>query len=241
LFYLLDVGHADRAGPASRRLMAENREADVPLLLEACDRLIGARQVDDALALWDGLARSRRLPFAVRRNDAESLLTNGGFGVSPTGHGLDWHLPAIEGISAAREENPSGLRLTFSGMQDEQAEPLFQFVPVRENTAYELTFAYRTAGIPPRSGISWQIEDLAGGLLLADAQDYSSEEDVQRRLMFITPRGCRMIRLSLVYRRRPGTTRIAGYFVLRDVALRLSRQSSVVPPPWPSVAPMGGV
>ena len=63
LFYLLDSGHAGLAGAASRRLLAENRETDVPLLLDACDRLIEARRTDDAAAIWDGLSQRGRLPF----------------------------------------------------------------------------------------------------------------------------------------------------------------------------------
>src|ERR1035441_6571618 len=62
LFYLLDSGHAELAGGAARRLLAENRETDVPLLLDACDRLIDARRMDDAVAIWDGLSQVGRLP-----------------------------------------------------------------------------------------------------------------------------------------------------------------------------------
>ena len=63
LFYLLDIGRADLVGPSSRCLLKGNRQANVPLLLEACDRLIEARRVDDAVAIWEGLAQSKQLPF----------------------------------------------------------------------------------------------------------------------------------------------------------------------------------
>jgi len=227
LFYLLDMGRADLVGRASRRLLEGNREADVPLLLDACDRLIEARRVDDAMAVWEGLTRSRRLPFAAPREGVQAILTNGDFAVSPTGHGFDWRLPALEGVSAAREEDPVGLRLTFSGMQAERAEPLVQFVPVRENTSYEMKFAYYTAGIEGRSGLSWQVADIGGKVILEDGDDFSSNRQAERHLAFVTPPGCRMVRLSLVYQRRPGTIRIAGYLVLRDVEMRPSPK---VPP-----------
>jgi hypothetical protein len=215
LFYLLDVGRADLVGPASRRLLEAKREGDVPLLLNACDRLIEARRVDDAVTIWEALERSGRLPFR-----AGAVLTNGDFGVSPTGHGFDWRLPALEGISAAREEGPTGLRLTFSGEQAERVEPLVEFVPVREKTTYELRFTYRTSGIAGRSGLAWEAGD--GSTVLKDGDDLASDAESEGRLTFATPAGCRMVRLSMVCQRRPGTTRIAGYVVLRNVELRAS-------------------
>jgi len=223
LFYLLDSGRPDLAGAASRRLVAANRAADVPLLLDACDRLIDAKRTDDAQAIWDGLSRAGRLPFPARAG-TESILTNGDFAISPTGHGFDWRLPDLEGISAAREEDLAGLRLTFSGMQAELAEPLVEFVPVEEGAVYELRYAYRTGDLAAESGLAWRVADLSGGMI-AEGEELSSDDPVNGRMRFTVPKGCRMVRLSLEYRRRTGTTRIAGYVVLRDVAIQL-RQSA---------------
>jgi hypothetical protein len=217
LFYLLDSGHAELAGGAARRLLAENRETDVPLLLDACDRLIDARRMDDPAAIWDGLSQAGRLPFRARAG-AESILINGDFGVSPTGHGFDWRLPETEGISAAREEDPAGLRLTFSGMQPESADPLVEYVRVEENRSYQLKYGYRSSGIEANSGLAWRVVSLEGAAI-ASGEELSSDDPADRRMTFVIPPACRMVRLSLTYRRRPGTTRIAGYVVLRGVEL----------------------
>jgi hypothetical protein len=224
LFYLLVAGRADLAGPSSRRLLMESRSADVPLLLDACDRLIDAHSVDDAVAIWNGLIHARRLPYGDFPEGVRPTLTNGDFAASPSGRGFDWRLPSLEGISAAREETAPGLRLTFSGAQAEAAEPLVQLVPVRERTAYELKFVYRTSGIGARTGLSWSIGEMGTGRSLKDGEDLASEEQVSQRMDFATPAGCRMVRLSLAYRRRPGTTRIAGYIVLRDVEVKPATQ-----------------
>jgi len=234
LFYLLDTGRADLAGPSSRLLVAENREVDVPVLLESCDRSIEAGRIDDAVAIWQGLCQSRRLPFRAPQGEGRPILTNGDFAVSPSGHGFDWRLPALEGIAATREDDPGGLRLTFSGAEAEKAESLIQFIPVLENTGYEFGFAYYTAGIESRSGLSWQIVDARGGANLQGGEDIASNQQIDRRLAFVTPPGCRMVRLSLVYQRRPGTTRIGGFIVLRN--LRLNRSPDI-----PAAAGPGGL
>lgn len=210
LVYLLDIGRAALAGPASRSLLAGRRVEDAPLLLDACGRLIEARRIDDAVAVWKGLGGWRE--------PGGSLVTNGDFAKSPGGLGFDWRLTATEGVSAAREENPSALRLTFSGSETEMVEPLAQWIAVEPDTEYELHFASRTSGIADDSGLAWRV---------AGADDSEPKVEValaaEGRMQFRTAPGCRLVRLSLVYRRRSGTTRIAGYVVLWGVELRRSR------------------
>jgi hypothetical protein len=227
--YLLDAGHPGLAVPTGRQLVAGGRKADVPLLLEACDRLLAAGRTGDARSLWDGLIAARGIPPAGPRSERGTELYNGHFAASPMGHGFDWRLPAIEGIRAAREENPVGLRLTFSGGQPENAEPLFQLAPVEERAAYELEFGYRTSGIASGSGLCWRIDDASGdasrGAILAAGESLAADEPAEGRLPFVAPAGCRLVRVSLAYRRGPGTTRISGFIVLRDVELRPAPQS----------------
>lgn len=224
LFYLLDAGRSDLAGPSVRRLRESHRDADAPLLLAACDRLLAAGRSGDARAIWDGLSAARRTPGGSVRGGSGGSIYNGDFAAPPTGHGFDWRLPRIEGISAAREEAPAGLRLTFSGGQPDSAEPLAQLAPVEENTAYELKFDYRTSEIAAGAGPNWRIGDAGRGLGIAAGESLGSEDPTEGRIAFVTPPGCRLLRVALASERRPGATRIAGYIVLRNVELRPAAQ-----------------
>jgi hypothetical protein len=151
-----------------------------------------------------------------------SLLVNGAFAVAPTSQGFDWRLPEVDGVSAASEESPGGLRLTFSGRQPERCETLVQYVPVQENRQYKLTFRYRTSGIAAATGLAWRIADRNSGNGLGEGRDLSAEEEVQAQVSFDTPPGCRLARVSLLYQRSLGTTRIAGFIILRSLALELA-------------------
>jgi hypothetical protein len=204
--------------------MQSNRKADVPLLLDACDRLLAAKRTGDALAIWDGLVAAHRIPDGSARGGRGRLLYNGDFAASPTGHGFDWRLPAIEGISAGREENPVGLRLAFSGAQPEDAEPLVQLAPVDENAAYVLSFGYRTSGIATGTGLYWRVGDANRGDIIVSGESLASDDPTGDRIAFVAPPGCHLVRVALAYRRRPGTTRISGFVVLRDVELRRAAQ-----------------
>jgi hypothetical protein len=138
--------------------------------------------------------------------------------------GFAWRLPTVDGISASREENPSGLRLTFSGAQPENCEPLFRVLPVRENTPYEFTALYRTNGIQPNTGLAWRVTDMNGGGIMEAPESLASEDDAQAKIRFLTPAGCRLVRIALAYRRTLGTIRIEGSIILREAGLQRTAQ-----------------
>jgi len=219
LAYLLDQNRMDLIAPAVHLLLQQKREADVPLLLSACERLLAARRVDQAVEIWNRLADAGHVAFRTPAGDGRQFLANGSFTVTPTSLGFDWRLPVVEGISASREEDPLGLRLTFSGTEPEDCEALVQFVPLRPKTPYQLSFAFRTQGIPDAAGLAWRIADAAAGTVLREGPSLASEPDTQVHLSFETPAECRLVRLSLRYRRAPGTTRMEGFLVLRNVTL----------------------
>ena len=212
-------GAVDIMMPAARKVLEADREADIAVLMAACDRLLDGKR---RKGRWkSGIASRSGAEFRLEPSAASGpVLTNGTFSTAPVSHGFDWRLPTTEGVSASGEERPPGLRLTFSGRQPENCEVLAQFVPVREQTAYELEFVYRTRGIPPGTGLRWRVIDGTSGGTLAEGESLSSEEDQQTAVSFRTPAGCRLARIALEYRRTPGTTRIAGFVVLRGMRIR---------------------
>ena len=222
LYYLVGRNRIDLIGPPSRRVLTGNRPSDTPVLLAVCDRLIEQDRASQALDVWNGLARTHRIPFGPLAPAARSPLTDGTFAAAPISQGCDWRLPDIDGISPASEESPGGLRLTFSGRQPERCEVLAQYVPVEESRQYKLTYRYRTSGIAAATGLAWQIAGVKSAGNLGVGRDLSAEAETEGQLIFATPPGCRLARLSLNYQRSLGTTRIAGFVVLRSVAIELA-------------------
>jgi len=222
LAYLVGQNRIDLVGPPSQRVLADNRASDTPLLLAVCDRLLDRDRVDQALDIWNRLAATHRIPFAARALTTGPMPTNRAFTVAPTSQGFDWRLLEVDGVSPASEESPGGLRLTFSGRQSEHCEVLAQYVPVLENRKYRLSVLYRTSGIAAGTGLAWHITDAKGIRNLGDGPDLSAENDTPNQSYFATPPGCRLVRLSLEYRRSLGTTRIAGFIVLRSIQMELA-------------------
>jgi hypothetical protein len=213
----------DLTGPAVHRVLEDNRAADVPLLLTACEHLLEAKRVAEATEVWNGMAEAGKVPFRTPAGEGEQLVANSDFATPPASRGFDWRLPSVDGVSASREGDSHGLRITFSGREPEDCEVLVQMVPVRTEMRYELKFVYRTRGIASGQGLGWRIAcasgDAGAGPVVGEVPGGASEEDTEGRLMFETPAGCRMVRLALRYRRSPGTTRMEGFLILRKVTM----------------------
>jgi tetratricopeptide (TPR) repeat protein len=221
LGYVLAKDRAALIDPVTERLLIDGRPEDVPLELAACDRLLELQRVDEAIGIWNRLSGLKRIPYGRVSSTAGAGLMNDSFSSPLLSHGFDWRTPDIDGVSTASEDEPGGLRLTFSGRQPESCAPLSQFVAVREDARYELQYRYGTSGIADGSGLSWNLE-------FPDVKDSapvtvpipSTEKEASRTLSFDTPSGCHLVRLSLTYRRASGTTRTEGRIVLRQVRLR---------------------
>jgi len=220
LSYLLARNHGALIPPVAQRILIDNREPDVPVLLAACDRLLELQAVGEAIGVWNGLSAARRIPYGPLSPDVAGV-TNSGFSSTPTSQGFDWRVPDIGGVNVVREDASGGIRLIFSGRQPESCTLLSQFIPVRENAHYEMENLYNTSGIADRSGLSWNIEytDVRRSTNTT-AEIPSVEKGNALVLPFDTPTGCHLARLSLAYQRAPGTTRIEGNIVLRQVRLR---------------------
>ncbi|MGC9950111.1 MAG: hypothetical protein ABSF64_27415 [Bryobacteraceae bacterium] len=228
LTYLAGQNRIESMTRAATRLLAWNREADAPVLVAACDRLIADDRADHAIQVWNKLADLRRIPYGVLVPSSGRSLTNGDFKIWPKSEGFDWRLPGAGGVTTLLEEHPAGLRISFSGRQPETCDVLTQVLPVMETSSYELGFLYRTNGIAAQTGLGWRITDLNGSKIFAQGESLASESEREEKLPFRTPVGIRLARLTLGYQRAPGTTRIEGYIVLRE--LRLTQAHSRIQP-----------
>lgn len=222
LNFLMSDHRKDAVGRISLRLAASHREKDTPLLLNTVNWLLAEQQESQALLLWNKLATQARVPYPALDPRSHPAVVNAGFARSPTSIGFDWHLPNMPGIMASQESGVGGLRLEFSGDQPESVEILSQVLAVEPSTPYTFAFDYSTSGIAPASGLTWTVASLADGSVLAMSDSLSSDSETVGHLSFMVPANSRFVRLSLVYHRALGTTRIEGSLILRKTGLALA-------------------
>jgi hypothetical protein len=217
---LLNNGRIDLLVPAARAVLKCARSEDREILLAACNRLLDQRHTPDAVEIWNALTLKRLVTCDPLDPPHGVLLTNGRFASTPISTGFDWRMPEIEGISASREEDRGGLRITFTGEEPETCDILEQRLPVLPKAEYELEVRYRTSGIPAYAGVTWRVtSDVTSGEL-AETDSLFAESEGRLSARFPAPPESRLARLALHYQRASGSTRIAGYIVLREVVVR---------------------
>lgn len=221
--FLLTQGDPEAVTVAASHLLRTSNQGSTETLLGACDWLLEHKRPDLALALWNGLATRTAYPSL----GADSPVTNSDFGKSPLSHGFDWHLQTGLGVSSFLNANPNALGFEFSGEEPDRFLLLSQTAPVHAQKSYALRVDYATSGIPPGSGIEWQVTDERTGAVLARTPSLSSEQGGEKggeqggtaTTCFTTPANAAFVNLSLLYQRQPGTVRVEGKLALKRVRL----------------------
>jgi hypothetical protein len=213
--FLLTQGDPEEVTEAASHLLRTRNQESTETLLGACDWLLEHKRPDLALALWNGLATRTSYPSL----GADSPVTNGNFGRPPLSRGFDWHLKTVEGVSSFLNASPNALGFEFSGEEPDSFLLLSQTAPVHTQKNYALTVDYGTSGIPPGSGIAWQVTDEQTGAVLARTTSLSAEQGGIATTCFTTPANAAFVNLSLLYQRQPGTVRVEGKLALKGLRI----------------------
>lgn len=127
------------------------------------DALIGARKPDSALEVWSTL-RNRLLIKPTYQPTAQNLVENGDFEEPPMNFGFDWRMfPIANGFvgldDASYHSAGHSLLIRFPGAGNLDFHNVWQFVPVKISTSYQLTAFIKAAGITTDSGPRLEVRD----------------------------------------------------------------------------------
>ena len=185
--------------------------ADLPPLLEFCNRSLAAGRPAHAVEVWNRLCVSRLLPFEELDPARGTSLTDGSFARGALGQGFDWHLNDTDGVTSRRMMGE--LRVTFSGRQAEWCGIAWQYLATRPEGSYRLRSELRGIDIDSPDGVCWKIYDLAGRRVAAGTGGGN--------LTFVAPSDVLVLMLS--YERPMGLPRLAGTVAVTQVALGMER------------------
>jgi tetratricopeptide (TPR) repeat protein len=207
-FLLLKEQASSAAEIAIRIIQYGDSKADLPRLFSAINQLIADQDGQSAKAVWGAMIAKH---WVVAE---QGLPDNPNFNREPLPVGFDWALPSSTGIQSV--PGPSGLETEFSGLEPEQCTIAEQAVVLGPGN-YQMDYSYRTVGIPPGSGLQWQVVAGGAGKVLARSSDLSSESPTRARLTFSLPAAVSLADLRLVYQRALGTVPISGSLVISSV------------------------
>jgi O-antigen ligase len=207
LNFLVDQKRLEAARKAALRIVNHAAREDRDGLLHYVDAALEGGQANAAWETWRLLCRG-----LVSCDAVESGVANGEFEMPILNHGFDWRLPSVPGVVVMQTRTSgTALSMLFSGKEPESCELLAHFLALRSGAHYRVQFEYRTAGLPARTGLYWS----AGG---EPAYEFDSAETWSRAEWHFWS-SAETGRLSLGYRRYPGTTRLEGALFLRNVQL----------------------
>ena len=196
LAYLLETRRLSAVAPIALKLAAVGDPNDRPLLLAACDAFIDAGAGASARALWTAMG----------------LPVSSDFETPGTGHGFDWRIPDVPGVS--RVASRVGARILLSGRQPESCEILRRFVSLQPGTRYIVHWETRTQNIASPTGLEWRVSSERAPVLSGD--DWRAGD-----LNFTAP--SEIVALTLAYRRPSGSVRAEGSLELRNIRIEESR------------------
>lgn len=185
--------------------------ADRAALFSVINRMLAAKNATAADALWHNLIEQRWVA------GSETTPYNANFARDPLPVDFDWALPSYPGLHSW--PGRSGLEIEFTGDEPEDCSITEQSVVLNSGN-YKMEYTYRTVGISPGTGIHWQIVDTNSGAVLADSPYLSSETHKQASLSFSVEPETALVRLRLVYKRVPGTSRIAGTLMITSTEVQ---------------------
>jgi len=202
---------ASVAAVAPRLIRLGESEIDRPLLFSAVDMSVTSKDGAAAFDIWRQMKDQKCIVADATTPNNEA------FARDPLPVRFDWSLPEYAGLHSW--PGPAGLESEFTGTEPEDctiAEQELVLAPGR----YDLSFAYRTSGIAPDTGIRWQVIDEVSGAVLGQSANLSSEGQVFSGLGFIVPPASSLLRLRLGYHREVGTPRISGKLVVASTDIR---------------------
>lgn len=201
---------------ASRLARHGSADSDQSTLLSVINCLAGDGDAGQAVSLWHLLIQRHWIV-----EDA-TLPNNAEFAREPLPVVFDWQIPQSSGLHSV--VGSSGLETVFSGNEQGQCTIANQMVAVSPGD-YSLRYTYQTTGIPPGSGLRWEILNADTKVVLGQSSSLSSEEGTQTSFNFSVPASAPLIDLRLAYQSSLGTSRISGTLTMQSTRIEVQPSS----------------
>lgn len=213
LMFLLSQRDWENALKIWKELPEREQENHRCAVIEA---MLSAGRLEDALTVWKD------------ENTKAGSLLNGSFEEDKEACGFGWYIHQYgQGYEISRDNiyavhGSYSLYINFDGSANPDFNGVYQILPLKNSSLYELTYFVRTRGVSSNSGVYVEITCIKDSRLLITSPQYLGDNEwKQERLTFRTPQGCEGVKLSL--RRRPAERlerKIEGSLWLDDFSIR---------------------
>jgi tetratricopeptide (TPR) repeat protein len=188
------------------------------LLGVAGDRLIALNHLDPAVRVWKRMHDAGWVSLPAP--SVATPLTNASFRVPISGHGFDWLLYPVPGVTADQMPESQKLRFSLSGAQPEQCRLMQQVLVLRPGREYRFKWQAESSDFQGTVGLTWKLLPLFGG----SEQDILTSPDLfsaggRGEWAFTSPSRTDSFLLTLELKRPLGQVRAEGAFAVSDLSL----------------------
>jgi hypothetical protein len=198
------------------------------LLGAAGDRLISLNRFDAALRVSNRMHETgwTQLPAA----SVSAPLTNSSFRFPISGHGFDWTLYPVPGVTADQMPESQKLRFTLSGTQPEQCRLLQQFVLLQPGRDYRFRWQAESSDFQSAIGLTWKLIPLEQTPGAEPPNPFVSPElfsaGGRNSWSFTVPPRSQAFLLTLELKRPLGQVRAEGTFTIDELSLAPGRETA---------------
>jgi hypothetical protein len=230
--FLMNLNELDEVTPiAKRALTARPRQGDDLGLLarmpqeisRVVDRLVGTGRLQPALDLWGRIREAGWTDLAIP--SGSSPLSNGDFRKPISGHGFDWMVVPLNGVSIRQLGENAGVSISLDGSQPETCQLLLQYLPLSPKHRYRMTWEMRADDANEPSGLNWHILKITSEIESASltgltSSDLSEAGGHSKAWEFTVPSDAAVSILSLDYSRPLGVARNERAFSLKSIRIK---------------------
>jgi tetratricopeptide (TPR) repeat protein len=192
LTQVMAAGEVDAALALWEKIEAENPDIDEKDRLQFCEFLIAHDRLREAKNIWK-----------LWKRDDFSSITDGGFEFQPLNTAFGWRIPSNSDVIVERTTDEpyagkSCLHLHFKGNANIDLNSVYQIVPVRPQTRYQLRFARKSRNLTTDRGVFVEISGYkCKGLSVSSQPILGTSPWAEEEMEFITPAGCEAVLLRV--------------------------------------------
>jgi tetratricopeptide (TPR) repeat protein len=163
LYFLTGSNRFPEADAVWNRIISGSWKFSPQLASGYLDTLINGKRPEDAYRAWE-VMRSKGIIGPTYQKTSQNLIENGDFEEPPINFGFDWRLYPLNGVYIGLDQTTfhspgHSILVQFDGKANYNFQNVFQVVPLKPNTSYQLRAFMKSEGITTDSGPRVEIRD----------------------------------------------------------------------------------
>ncbi len=189
LIYLYEEREKEKAQKVWKRMESLGYQPNRKDTIRHIEFLITQGELNEAFQVWRTKVAVKGVPVSTDGN----LINNPGFEVEANlGSGFDWTINETSGAKVSIDhsvafEGKSSLKIRFNGREDIDFHHVYQWIPWKPHTDYQLKVNMKTEGVTTQSSLRMEVSGIDSALYGVSESLTGDNDWKELRMVFRTP------------------------------------------------------